>query len=121
MRELVIVAKCSDLCNTEYIIDGETQIETDGLVPTIEGVSGGDYISIRIDLDEGTLIGYEPLDHAEIMEELTDDEWEEEEDDSVYENGLNTDKNHPEVIEPKVLDASINKLLDETDTYKLGF
>lgn len=123
MRVLIISAKASDLCNTEYIVDGETQVESDGYCPDLKGIGdGGDYIQLRIDLDTGKILGYEPLSHKEVMDELTDedDDWEEE-DEEVYEDGLNTDPNSPEVIEPGVLDASIGKLLDETDTYKLGF
>jgi hypothetical protein len=121
MRVLIINAKSSDLCNTEYIVDGETRVESDGYCPNIKGVGGGDYIELRIDLDTGKLLGYDPVSHKDVMDELTDEDDEWEEDEEVYEDGLNIDPNSPEVIDPKVLDASLNKLLDETDTYKLGF
>jgi hypothetical protein len=117
MRELIIVAKCSDMCNTEYIVDGETKVEAEGYCPDLEGISGGDYINLRIDLDSGKILGYEPISHKEIMDELTDedDDWEDNEEDEFDEDGFNTDKFSPVVIDPKVLDSSINNTLENLD------
>jgi len=108
MRTIIINAKASDLCHTEYIVDGETKIEADGYCPNLKGISGGDYISLEIDLDTGKILNYKPISHSDIMNELSDEFYDEDEEEQTFENGLNTDKNHPEVIEPSKLDSGIN-------------
>ncbi len=79
MRKISISAKCSDLCNVEYYKDGECIIESDGYVPDFKGICRGDYIDISIDLDTGKIIGFNPISHEDVMNELGDEDWEEDE------------------------------------------
>lgn len=72
MRKIDIIAKCNDLVSTEYFVDGISKVSTDGFCPQLKGISKGDYIRISIDLDTGNIMGYDPIPHEEVMEELTD-------------------------------------------------
>lgn len=57
-RVLRISAKCSDLCFASVPHLG---IDHDGYAPHIDGIGGGDYIDLEIDLDTGKVIGLKPI------------------------------------------------------------
>lgn len=62
---LRIAAKCSDTCCTQ-LLDGEGRIirEKNGYVPYIQGLGGGDYVELRIDIQTGQLVGWSCEDPA---------------------------------------------------------
>jgi hypothetical protein len=78
MRTLKINAKCSDLCFAEYEVDGITKAKTDSYAPNVEGLCGGDYVDLEIDLDTGQIIGWVVPTHEQIMNEMKGEEEEEE-------------------------------------------
>ena len=62
-RVLRISAKCSDLC---FTMVPHLNIDHDGYAPHIEGIGGGDYIDLEIDLDTGKVIGLKPITDEEL-------------------------------------------------------
>lgn len=119
MRKIVICAKCSDLCNVEYYKDGELQVESDGYAPDLKGICKGDYIDISIDLDTGKILEYSPIPHEDVMDELTDGEWDEDEEedepDVFDENGRNVDPHAINQVDPNAIDSSVNEFFDKYD------
>jgi hypothetical protein len=70
MRKLIITAKCSDLCQTIYVVDGTTKAKHDGYPLEIEGLSSGDYINLEIDLDTGLIVNWKVPSHSDVMTEF---------------------------------------------------
>jgi hypothetical protein len=59
--KLILQAKCDDSCNVELRTDDHRKIEEiDGYPPSIQGLCGGDYINIEIDLTTGVVNGLPP-------------------------------------------------------------
>lgn len=110
-RILTIYGKCSDLCCTEYKVDGKSVKETDGYAPSIPGVCGGDDIQFDLDLDSGKIISFKPITHEEILKALGEDD---EDDENNIPDGFYEDADGKLVGIPKAeLDASINKMLGD--------
>jgi hypothetical protein len=111
-RILTIYGKCSDLCCTEYKVDGKSLKETDGYAPEIPGVCGGDDIQFDLDLDTGKILTFKPITHEKVLEALGEDE--DENDESHIPEGFYEDADGKLVGIPRIeLDASINKMLGE--------
>ena len=55
---LKLYAKCDDRCGYVLSQDGERIIDTDGYPPYIPGITNTDAVSIEIDLDTGTIVGF---------------------------------------------------------------
>ena len=75
MRTITINAKCSNLCYITFN-DGKKEYEKDGYPPRINGLSGGDYVNITIDLDTGKIVGWQVPSNEDIKEamDIEDDE-----------------------------------------------
>lgn len=64
-RILLLSAKCSDLCFARF--EKLSNLEHDGYVPRIPGLSDdGDYLTVEICCDCGTVQGFKPMSDAEI-------------------------------------------------------
>ena len=74
MRILKIKAKCSDMCHTEYIVDGRLQAESHGYPPNLEGLYKGDYIDLQIDVDTGMILGW-GVTRKDLMKEIWEDDF----------------------------------------------
>lgn len=55
---LKLYAKCDDRCGYVLSQDGERIIDTDGYPPYIPGITDTDSVSIEIDLETGTIVGF---------------------------------------------------------------
>lgn len=66
-RTIQISAKCSDLCHARI---PHLNYDEDGYVPSIEGIGGGNYIRMEIDLDTGKVIGYTPMTDEQLKDAL---------------------------------------------------
>lgn len=64
-RIMTVTAKCSDMCNIKV---PHADIERLDYPPHINGLGGGDYIELSIDLDTGQLIGFKPLTDRDLEE-----------------------------------------------------
>jgi len=115
MRILNLNGKCSDLCYAEYSVDEKIVAKSDGYVPDIKGIGGGDYIKLKIDLDTGQILNWKPSSHQEVIEAIKGDDDSEDEEDTEGE-GCYQDEDGNWVGPTKTeLDASINKMLSELD------
>ena len=113
-RILTIYGKCSDLCSTEYRVNGKIIKKTDGYAPNIKGVCGGDDIQFDFDLDTGNILTYKPITHERVLIELADDEVENKDEIDKEGEGRYQDKDGNWVgPTTKELDISINKMLGE--------
>jgi hypothetical protein len=114
-RILTIYGKCSDLCCTEYKVNGKTIKETDGYAPSIPGICSGDDIQFDLDLDTGKVISFKPITHEEVLEALGDDNDEDEDDEIDREGEGRYQDENGNWVGPttKELDSSINKMLGE--------
>lgn len=67
-RILRVSGKSSDMNDASLEIDGKTIVTKDGYVPCVDGIGGGDYYDIEIDLDTGTIVGFK----SPTTEDVTD-------------------------------------------------
>jgi hypothetical protein len=85
MVRLKISGKVSDRCDYQIVDDGSIVIENDGYVPYGLGVGGGDYLRLEIDIETGTIIGWDAekvkRSVSELLNERLDGEDGEEHDD----------------------------------------
>lgn len=58
---LRVIAKCSDCCTTQLLLDDVVIADTRGYVPENLGIGGGDYMAFELDLETGTIIGWKPI------------------------------------------------------------
>lgn len=81
MATITVSAKCSDMCFVRWP-NGKT---SDGYVPHISGLGGGDYVKITIDIETGKVIGWDvdSVNQA-MLDQFQDDEEEEEFADEEY-------------------------------------
>ena len=114
-RILTIYGKCSDLCCTEYRVDGKTLKKTDGYAPNIKGVCGGDDIQFDLDLDTGMILTYKPITHERVLAELNANSEDEDGDEIDKEGEGRYQDENGKWVGPtiKELDTSINKMLGE--------
>lgn len=115
MRILNLNGKCSDLCYAEYSVDGKIVAKSDGYVPDIKGIGGGDYIEMDIDLDTGQILNWKPSTHQEVMEAVKGYDDSDEDEDPEGEGRYQDEDGNWVGPTKTVLDASINKMLDELD------
>lgn len=60
MKTLTISGKCSDMCDYRVLdADGNVVAKHDGYVPSGFGIGGGDYISLTIDIETGTIVNWD--------------------------------------------------------------
>ena len=65
---LSLDAKCSDMCSSELIIDGEIVGELQDYAPYVNGLGGGDYVRIKVDLETGQIVNWKKPSEAEMAE-----------------------------------------------------
>lgn len=81
---LKLYAKCDDRCSYVLSQDDEHLLDTDGYPPYIPGITDTDSVHIEIDLETGTIIGFDPalvkkyvrtilLDHNAIEDDEADE------------------------------------------------
>jgi len=71
MGKLIITAKCSDLCCTEFTDKDGSVTWSDGYVPRYIGIdlnSYGDYIAITIDMETGQIEDWKPVTDEQVKE-----------------------------------------------------
>lgn len=75
MGTMFISAKASDLSHFQLTDDaGKLVFEHDGYTPYLNGIGGGDYIEIEVDLATGKLIGFDPAKFQEDFKQWKEDE-----------------------------------------------
>lgn len=79
--KISISAKCSDMCSTTVKDETGILFNTAGYAPSIDAVGDGDYISLEIDNDTGTIVGWTPLTLTELKEACGIEEEESEDND----------------------------------------
>lgn len=100
----------------EYSVDGKIVARSDGYVPDIKGIGGGDYIEMDIDLDTGQILNWKPSTHIEVLEAVKGyDDSDEDEEDTEGEGRYQDEDGNWVGPTKTALDASINKMLDELD------
>ena len=57
--EIYISAKCSDLFDMIVIENGNTIKELEGSVPYVDGLGGGDYVEMKIDIETGQILNWD--------------------------------------------------------------
>jgi hypothetical protein len=70
MGILSITAKCTDLCQTEYINKRGMITKTDGYVPRNIGIGAGDYVVLDIDMETGQIQNWKPVTDSQVIESL---------------------------------------------------
>lgn len=88
MRIIEITAKCSDLCFSEYIVNGITVAERDGYPLDIKGLGNGDYIKLKLDLDSGKILNWSVPSHEQIIKAFEEDAEDYDEEDDDDEDGF---------------------------------
>lgn len=73
---LKIYAKCDDRCGYVLSKDGERIIDTDGYPPYIPGITDTDAVHIEIDLETGTIVGFNKELVASYVQDLIIDQTE---------------------------------------------
>lgn len=76
-RIIHINAHSSDL---NFVTVPHLNLEKEGYLPHIEGVCGGDDVTIDICLDCGQVIGFVPMSNKEVKAAMKGDEFDEDED-----------------------------------------
>jgi len=75
MKTLIINGKVSDMCDYTVVdAEGNILFEQDGYVPYNLGIGGGDYIRFAIDIETGTIIGWNAQTAKETIQRRIDEE-----------------------------------------------